>query len=80
VSEDICAECGRPRPQPTPSIPTAAVTYCGACHVPFSLDEIGAIFHEMNMSDSNIGRQLRQVIVDDLIAALRAEQAVKVTP
>ena len=76
----ICGECGRLRSQPKPPEPVEAIMHCAECHVPFSLDEIGTMFHAANMSDGNSARQLRRVIVDDLIAALRTKQLAAVTP
>lgn len=67
----LCEECGRPRPQSTPSEPAVAIMHCAACLSSFSLDEIETLFDEANVLDSNAARQLRRVIVDDLIAALR---------
>jgi hypothetical protein len=69
-----CDECGRPRPQRKLPEPATAIMHCADCNAPFSLDEIGTIFREANMSDTNAARQLRSVIVDDLIAALRTAQ------
>jgi hypothetical protein len=45
--------------------------HCADCKVPFSLDEIGTLFRKANMRDTNAARQLRGVIVNDFIAALR---------
>lgn len=71
IGQAMCAECNRPRPSEALPVPTSAVTYCGECHVPLSLDKIRSLFHEANLLDSNAARQFRRAIVDDLIAAVR---------
>jgi hypothetical protein len=75
---NTCKECDRPWPSPRPPVPTTAITYCAECHVPFSIDELRALFSEANMYDSNAARQFRREIVDDLITALR--KSLKETP
>ena len=71
VASERCPECARPRLLPKPPVPADAVTYCGECHVPFSLDEIWTLFQEANLRDSNSMRQLRRVLVEDVIEASR---------
>ena len=77
ASAITCKECHRPRPARKPPEPKAAITHCGACNGPFSLDEIDALFSEANMYDSNAARRFRRGLVDDLITALRAAQPVQ---
>lgn len=66
-----CSECGRPQPAAVLPVPVMAISHCDVCHVPFSLDEIKAMFDDANLLDSNPARGLRRAIVDDLITALR---------
>jgi hypothetical protein len=54
-----CHECGRPRPEIALPEPKNAITHCAECNVPFSLDEISALFSEANMMDSNAARCTR---------------------
>ena len=75
IAMATCKECDRAIPDVIPSITSELETYCGACHVPFSLEEIRAIFEEFNAKNSNTARDMRRLLFSDLLARVRAHEA-----